>query len=518
MQKVVTPAQMKKIDTYMIEEMQIPSVILMENAATHITFHVMQQCTPEDLVLIVCGTGNNGGDGFAAARQLMTYGFEVRIALLGTPDMLTEDSYTNYRFFENTDLCTFIKTEGDLDRFFEEYYFAAVIIDAIFGTGLKREVTGLYRHAVACINASYAKVISVDIPSGVDGLTGQVLGIAVKADETVTFQYPKVGHFIYPGADYKGVLSVHAIGVDTGCEALGETDCLVCENEDKDIFVEKRARNTNKGDYGQAAIIGGSYGMAGAAMLSAGAALASGAGKTRVISCGFVVEKVQGRMPEVMANRVGNEYEWIAAPEEAVAYAESASCAIVGPGLGTNEMTAKTVYALLKTNVSKVIDADGLNILAKNISCLEEATGEIVITPHPGEMARLTRTSVEEILANPIKAAAEFAEENGLTVVLKGASTVVASSRGEIVIVPQGSPGMAKGGSGDVLSGIIGALIAQGFDEFDAAVAGTYINGLAGEDAASRKGEYAMTPSDTIESIGSIINKMLHTHTKHCHH
>lgn len=521
MQKVVTPGQMRAIDSYMINKQGIPGIVLMENAAMHITLNIMQDFSTEDPVLVVCGVGNNGGDGLAAARQLLGFGYDVHVAIIGNPENMTDDCEVNFRFFKNNpEIYTLIENRRQADKFFEKYYYATVIIDALFGTGLSRNVEGLYKNIIEHMNTAYAKVISADIPSGVDAGTGRILGTAVKAYKTVTFQYPKIGHFIYPGAGNTGELSVYAIGVDDGCPIVEDLNISVCEYDDHDLFIEKRNRNTNKGTYGEAAIIGGSYGMAGAVVLASKAVLKTGAGKTRVLSCGFVSEVIQNNVPEAMCAKIGEKYEFIdsCGIEDTLKATETATALIIGPGIGKNRQTAEVVKAVISLDKAKIIDADALNLISENEELFEMLKGEVIVTPHPKEMSRLTGISVEEILANPIKAAAELAIKKKITVLLKGASTVVADASGNIAIVPQGSAGMAKGGSGDVLSGVIGSFIAQGYEIFDAAVVGAYVCGLAGELAEKEKGEYSMTPEDTINHIGEAIKTILHEHDEHCHH
>ncbi|MBR0135020.1 MAG: NAD(P)H-hydrate dehydratase, partial [Clostridia bacterium] len=424
--------------------------------------------------------GNNGGDGLAAARILLTRGYDVICGITGEPS--TNDAYINAQFLIATgrletiaENSGFIRTSG-----------ADVIIDALFGTGLKRRPSGLYEELINDMNAHAAKVVCADIPSGVFGDTGQC-ELGVYADTTVTFQNVKTGHLVFPGREHTGKLVTAKIGADDRRDAFNKFWA-------DEIVLPPRKSNTNKGSFGKLSIIAGSKGMAGAAVLAAKAAVKAGCGLTRVGTTEFAAAVVQKSAPEATVKILGAED---IDPKEALGFTEGALA--IGPGLGTNASVKETVRVLIGLELKKVIDADALNVMAEDKAMLESLKNA-VITPHPKEFSRLSGMSMSDILSDPVKAAGEFALMYKTTVLLKGATTVVTDGK-RTVIVTAGSPAMAKGGSGDVLTGVTGALLAQGYAPFEAAYTAAYFCGRAGERAAKEKGEYSASPLDTIENL-----------------
>ncbi|MEG0784573.1 MAG: NAD(P)H-hydrate dehydratase [Christensenella sp.] len=498
----------RAVDRYMTDRMKIPGIVLMENAA-HGVYEAVRAETEPCTVIVFCGTGNNGGDGFAAARILIANGYDVRVAVLGNIGSLKGDTAKNFEFFaENDEYYTVITNKED----FEELPTAEVYVDAIFGTGLTRDIDGIYCDAVKFINEQEALVVSVDIPSGINAETGAVMGTAVKADITVTFQYPKIGHFLYPGREYSGELQVVQIGIDEGCDVSMSASVCAYESDDADMCLGERALDSNKGSYGRLLLVAGSYGMAGAAVLAARAASRVGAGLVNVASCDDVVGVLQQNVPEATCFPLASKNGMIT--EDAL-YAieklvQGKTAVAIGPGLGVNDnITALVGDVITKYDLPKVIDADGLNALAGHLEFLENKKGDIILTPHPKELSRLSGMPITQILENPVKVAMDFAVEYGVTLVLKGSTTVVADAFGNTSLMCVGSPGMAKGGSGDVLTGVIAGLLTQGKDVYEAALYGVYIAGMAGEFAAEQEGEYSMTPMDTVNFIGRAIDTML---------
>ena len=504
---VVTRGQMRKIDEYMIGVLKIPGIVLMENAALGVIGRIEKEFGGvRPSALIFCGPGNNGGDGFAVARGLLARGFDANVILTGEPGDLKGDALSNFEVLDAIGgLITLVQTADELAKAVAEKEDAGIVVDAIFGTGLTREVGGLQLEAVRAINAMDAFCVSVDIPSGISGDTGAVMGEAVRADATVTFQYPKAGHFLYPGKEYTGELTVTAIGVDEGCPALREADMRSYDSKNPGLFIERRAKNTNKGDYGRLMVIAGSVGMAGAAVLTSRAAVRTGVGLTTLGSVDYVVDVVQKSVPEVICKVLAGEIDSLTrnALYEADRYMKDKTALAVGPGITENEDTQELVNHMITTHdIVKVFDADALNVISRNVDILKEKTGDVILTPHPKEFSRLTDRAVAELLADPVRAAREFIEKYDVTLVLKGSVTVVANRERGVSLISAGSPGMAKGGSGDVLTGIISSLAAQGRDAYDAAVLGVMIGGMAGEMAAQARGEYSMTAGDTVEMIG----------------
>ncbi|MGE5494642.1 MAG: NAD(P)H-hydrate dehydratase [Burkholderiales bacterium] len=501
---VVTKQMMRDIDAYMIERMRIPSSTLMENAAFGVTEAVTKRFGVETPVIVVCGAGNNGGDGFAAARQLMAKGYAVEVYLVGEFGELKDDARRNAEFFmdrliEITDAASARANLSDL--------FGCVLIDALFGTGLSRNVTGLFAEVIDLINGSEAYIISCDIPSGIDADTGEILGAAVKADATVTFQYPKRGHFLFPGREHTGKLTVKEIGVSSGADTgnIRAVDSLK---------LEKRNADSHKGSFGKLAIVAGSQGFSGAAVMCTKAALRSGAG---LVTAGVplgIQPIISAAAPESMTYALSDESGALA--EDCLdgidSLMRSKTAAAIGPGLGTGSGAHKAVYHLLRNyDIQKVFDADALNCIADDPDVLYYREGDVVLTPHPGEFSRLCGMEIDDILHDPISAAEEFAQKYRVTLLLKGATTIVTNGK-KTALVTAGSPGMAKGGSGDVLTGVIGSLMCGGrqggMEGFPAALYGAYICGKAGEAAAAQKGVYSMTAIDTLEHIPEIMKQM----------
>jgi hydroxyethylthiazole kinase-like uncharacterized protein yjeF len=517
MNYAVTTKQMGRIDDYMINVLKIPGIVLMENASRAVVDHIMQKFAPKSLscparAVVFCGCGNNGGDGFAVARGLLSQGFDVHAILVGDEQSVAGDARTNMEFFHALGERLFLaNTPEDLKHASNAAGEADVIVDALFGTGLKRDLSGLYKEAVDIINEMCAYKVSVDIPSGISGDTGAVMGAAVRADATVTFQYPKIGHCLYPGKEYAGELKVAQIGVDKNCPVLDEVDVCIFDERSRDIGFEKRSSNTNKGDYGRLLIIAGSVGMAGAAVLASRAACRTGAGLVNLASMDYVVNVVQKSMPEIVCRILPGEMDSITknAVYEVDRFIREKNALAVGPGISENQDTQELVnHLVVNHNIVKVFDADALNVISRNMDVLLRKTGDVILTPHPKEFSRLSDMDVRQILADPIRAARDFTAKYDVTLVLKGTVTIIANRKRGITLVATGSPGMARGGSGDVLTGIIASLASQGKDAWDAAVLGVLVNGLAGKYAAEQWGEYSMSPEDTIGMIGKAISAL----------
>lgn len=434
-------------------------------------------------IAVVCGIGNNGGDGFCIADYLYCRGANVTVIIpLGKP--ATESAvhyFKKLRFIETADT-------------FDPKQNYDIIIDALFGIGFNRapdnNVTQLFEN----INSSPAIKVSIDIPSGVDCDTGEIYTSAVKADLTITFIALKPCFVLPEGSDYCGEVVVADIGV----KPVGHSYLTL----EKPVF-PKRHHNSHKGTFGTALMINGSYGMAGAAMLSAKAALRSGLGIAKCVLCDGIYSAFTCYLPEAVCLPV-KQTENGTLPDniDISVFCENCSAILFGCGVGKGENIRKILEQILKnTNLPTVIDADGINALSLGIDILKESKTPVILTPHPGEMARILRVTTAEVEQNRVKAARDFAKEYGCVVVLKGANTIIASPDGEIFFNTNGNPGMATGGSGDVLSGITVSLLAQGFSPLEAAKAAVYLHGEAGDKAALKYGERQMLPSDIIEQL-----------------
>jgi len=502
---VLYKQQMRDLDAHMSQALHIPSLLLMENAAFGITTAIYERFGTDASVIALCGTGNNGGDGFAAARQLAAKGCDVRVMLVGKPDELRGDAAINAAFFGER--ITEITDEAAAHAHLKNLN-GCVVIDALFGVGLSRDITGLYAVVISLLNDSGAYTVACDIASGIDADTGAVRSTAVRADETVTFGCVKPGHLLFPGRAYTGRLTVREIGVSDGFD-LGGMYAVT-----DSIKLTRRKADTHKGSFGRLACVAGSQGMSGAGLLCAGAALRAGAGLVTAGVPASLQSVFSARNPESLTFALdefaGSLSEHCTDGLDRLLEGKTALAA--GPGIGTGNGAAVAVRHMLgHYHIRKVVDADALNIIAQDISVLHEAVGDIVLTPHPAEFSRLCGHSRDEIQKDPLRYTHEFATKYGVTLLLKGATTIVTNGA-QTAFVTAGTPGMARGGSGDVLTGVIGGLMCGGIEGgmcgFDAAVYGAYICGKAGEAAANALGELSMTAGDTLSHIADVTKAM----------
>lgn len=520
MQLALTAGQMKNVDLYMMQTMGIPNIVLMENAARGVYEAIKSRREP-CTVHVYCGVGNNGGDGLAAARILLANGYDVYVIVAGEPDKMTPDTLTNFAVFkELKDRAKCIKHISELNDF--AIPDADVVVDALLGTGLTRRTEGLFADLIDEIN-SYedADIVSVDIPSGVQADTGAVLGNAVKADITVTFQHPKVGLYIYPGKSCVGELQIAKIGIDEGCEELRRVKIGVYDCDEPDLWIRKRRPDANKGDFGRLLLIAGSEGMAGAAVMAAQGASRAGAGLVTAAAPKEVVKILQLSAPQATCAVLPDDNGKIANKSifDIAKLIKGKTALAVGPGLGIGDGVKEITENLLcEYDITKVFDADAINALRGNQKIFNHKAGNVIITPHPAEFARIINRDVADVLAEPIILTTEFAKQYKVIVVLKGATTIIADPKGNARLVCGGSPGMAKGGSGDVLTGIIGGLAAQGKSALESALLGVIIAAAAGERAAERCGEYSMTPLDELDEIGGVMKKMESDGSHHTQH
>ena len=492
MLRTISPQDMREMELAFLRGTGYPSLLLMEHAAQVVVDAIEETIGLNKRVLFVCGGGNNGGDGCAAARLFMQSGGSADVWLLKSPSQMKGDAGVNAGLLSACGASLHV-LYGDAP---EIPAGCAAIVDALYGTGLSREIGGAALSAVRRMNESGLPVIAVDIPSGVDGATGQTLGEAVRATVTVAFHRPKHGHLLLPGRAHTGRLLVADIGILSDWD--GAQGCDVLEEEDARALLPQRSPYGHKGTFGHVLTVAGSEGMAGAACLCAGAALHSGAGLVTA-ACPFpVMMTLQANVPCAMAKVVSDGAEIAeSAREQLTALAAGKRALAIGPGLGVSEGTYAAIKPLLESDTPKVVDADALNMLARFGGHVGKNT---VLTPHPGEMARLCGTSTEEILAAPMEYAQQLAQEMGACVLLKGATTVIAMGE-DIALSATGCDGMATGGSGDVLCGMIASLLAQGMGPMDAARVGAYYHGKAGEAAQRQLGARAVTAADVMAHI-----------------
>ncbi|GAB4251096.1 NAD(P)H-hydrate dehydratase [Deferrisoma sp.] len=484
MLELLTAEEMKALDAWTIQEVGVPGPVLMETAGRGVVRALLDRFAAEagrGPVVVVCGRGNNGGDGFVVARCLKNYGLDAVAVLLGSRDRVGGDAAVHLGAFLGSGGCLVEVTEGCEAEAAARVRGAALVVDAVLGTGLRAEVQGLAARAIGWMNEAPAPVVSVDIPSGVDSDTGAVRGAAVRADLTVTFAWPKRGHFLFPGAGLRGELAVVDIGIPrSGVGRVGPEVALI-DPEDLAGLV-CRPPDAHKGTLGHVWVVGGSRGKTGAPGLAAVGALRAGAGLATVASPGGL--GIEARLPlEVMTHPVDEGPDWPAGAWETLA-GEPADAWVVGPGLGTGENAGRLVGALLERAESPcVVDADALNLLAA--AGTPRLGPDRVLTPHPGEAARLLGRSTAEVQADRVGAAKALVERTGAVVVLKGAGTLVAAPGERVWLVAAGNPGMATAGTGDVLAGVIGALLARGLAPSDAARLGAWVHAAAGDAAAA---------------------------------
>lgn len=487
MLRTISPQDMQEMERAFLEGTGYPSILLMEHAAQAVVRELERLVAPGSRVLFVCGGGNNGGDGAAAARLWMQCGGRADVWLLKNPSQMRGDAGVN--------ACLLNACGAALNVLYSEAppipQGCAAIVDALYGTGLSRALSGAALSAVQRMNESALPVVAVDIPSGIDGASGRALGEAVHARVTVTFHRAKHGHMLFPGRALTGRLVVADIGILPDWDGAQGIDVL--EEADARALLPARPRDGHKGTFGHVLCVAGSEGMAGAAVLCVQGALRAGAGLVTA-ACPFpVLTSVQAQAPCAMV-RVISDGATLGADAAAALdeLAKGKRALAIGPGLGREEGTWQAIEPLVSGDLPKVVDADALYLLARYGGRVGKNT---VLTPHPGEIARLCGAKVEQVLASPVEYAQQLTADMGACVLLKGATTVIAKGE-DVSMNVTGCDGMGTGGSGDVLTGVISALLAQGMAAMDAARVGAFYHGRAGEAAQAALGARAVTALD----------------------
>ena len=504
---------MREIDRRATAEYGLPSLLLMENAGLEVCEAAARMLSGVEgrPILVVSGKGNNGGDGFVAARHLTDAGADVTIAIAADVDQIKGDARTNLEIvFRMGIRCLEIYEVSDLRDPMDS---CDLIIDALLGTGIKGAVTGLAAEIIGAINASGKPVLAVDLPSGVNADTGELAGPCIDAIETVTLALPKLGVVSCPAAKYAGYLTVGDIGVpDALVEKMDLKLDLITDDMVRDLL-PAREPDAHKGTYGHLAVFAGSVGMTGAACLSSEAAARVGAGLV-TLGCPWSLNDIlEVKLTEAMTVPLpetgtrGLARDAVDASRDLLKRCNSVA---VGPGLGRDPDTVRFVHAILpKLDHPMVIDADGLNAVAENTEIFSQLRARAVITPHPGEMSRLTGTETAVIQSDRLMAAREAAAKFGVVVVLKGAGTVIAAPDGRAFVNLTGNAGMASGGMGDVLTGAIGGFLAQGLSALDAAICGVYLHGIAGDLAAEDLGVAGLLASDLLPRLPMAIREVV---------
>jgi NAD(P)H-hydrate epimerase len=528
--KVVTAAEMKNIDKETIKNYGIPVSVLMERAGLAVAVKI-RELIGRRKVIVLAGGGNNGGDGLVVARNLFNWGWNVKVLMMSKKDRLSPDCLRQYNIAKKFGVPVEFRTgltTGDIH--------GALVVDALLGTGINKPVASPMSDVLAYLNRSDVKVISVDIPSGISSDNGQIMGEAVRADYTVTFGLPKIGHLLHPGAEYAGDLFVEDIGFPESLLNAEKLKTETIELADAAMLLPERPAYSHKGDYGHVLIVAGSRGKTGAAMLTAKACLRSGAGMVTIGVPESLADIFQGRVTEEMVLPLPDTGKGMLSSHALDTIlglvTEKIDAIGIGPGIGVSDDTKRLLSELVRRSpVPIVIDADGINSLstmkgggkgAKDI--LSSARSPLILTPHPGEMSRLlaerektyqisfaksaTGGISREIERDRINIASSFSKETGVCLVLKGAPTVISGPEGRTFINTTGNPGMATAGSGDVLTGILASLLGQGLTSLSASSLGVFLHGLAGDIAAEKKVMHSIIASDITEMLPEAFSRL----------
>ncbi len=517
MKYAVTGSEMKTCDRNTSEYYGVPTQVLMERASLKVVEHILEwikrrNCSRKYKALVLCGVGNNGGDGACIGRLLRQAGVHVNVCVVGNytkcSDLLLKQIDILKKYGVNTDTFSHIRDTKSPAQF-------DIIVDAMFGIGLSRPVTGDYAEAISfCNNCKEERqsdllVISVDIPSGINTDNGKVMQCAIKADETVTFNFAKLGQLFYPGCEYTGTLHIDDVGITADSFLGKEPNCFYFDEPVKELIPQRRM-DSNKGTNGKVLVIAGSRDISGACLLTANACLKTGAGMVRVFTASENAEIIKMNLPEAMVDIYSEEKDITNKLQMLMDWATSV---VLGPGIGTENIAHFLVGRVLEAcDKDLILDADALNIIASDDDLMKKA-GEyarngkrLILTPHMGEFARLYKSSIGDCKDNILAYSKELANRLHCTVVCKDARTVVADSVGKkIYINMSGNDGMATSGSGDVLSGITGAMLSHKLPSFETACNSVYLHGLSGDNAAIEKGKSNMTATDIINHIGDLL-------------
>ncbi len=509
--KACFASQMRAVDEAASETGGIPSIVLMENAAIACVDELKKDfgALTRKRIAVFCGKGNNGGDGFAAARHLHNMGAEVSVYLV-CGNEFKGDAKINFDIIKKMNVN--IDVVSDTENLKYIIRSNDIIIDAIYGTGIHGTVGGISYDVINEINENSKYTLAVDVPSGINSDSGEICGICIKADKTVTFAAYKVGMLMFPAADYTGKVSVKDISIPDYIIEGQNININVTDDKFVRANFPARENNSQKGDYGKVLVIAGSVGMTGAAYLSSQSAVIAGSGLVTLALPKCLNGAMEAKTTEVMTLPVADINGHISddASEEILERIDKADAVLIGPGLGRSSDAARVLKNVLSSSkVPVIVDADGINAVAKNMDMLSDCTCPVIFTPHTVEMARLTGLDKDYIEENRLVVSKEFAEEYGVTVILKGHHTIVTASDGEQYINITGNPGLATGGSGDVLAGITASLAARGINESAAAAMAVYIHGKAGDMAKDKYGMESVTASHVMESIPDALRQIL---------
>lgn len=507
--KVVTESQMREMDRVAIQERGVPSLALMERAGQAVANLVAERYRPRR-VAICAGKGNNAGDGFVAARILSQRGVAVDLFLAAPPDELRGDAQINFSALP-AKVRHFRDLEADHLRSLGPE--ADAVVDALLGTGIKGQVTGSFATMIEAINALGRPVVAVDVPSGLSPENLEARGPCVRADVTVTLGFPKLSLVTYPGVSFVGELVVADIGLPADLPETFGIRLNLLGAEEVRALVPGRPPDGHKGTFGHLLVVAGAFGMGGAAAMVGQAALRSGVGLVTVATHEKNLPGIEAHLLSALKKPLTSKKRWVldlTAFDQLEPVLDGFDAVALGPGLGQDPATQRLILALIdRIRSPLVLDADGLNALAKEPDRIAARAAPTVLTPHPKEMERISGRPVGEIQTDRVGAAQACAERWGVTVVLKGARTVIAAPTGEAWINPTGNSGLAKGGSGDLLTGLIGGLLAQGLAPTAAALLGVYWHGLAADVVARSHPQQVMIPDDVAGALGEALRQLV---------
>ncbi len=520
--KILTAEQMKKIDSKAVSDYHIAGGILMENAGIK---SVLAMCemfpdVHKKNILVVCGPGNNGGDGFVIARHLFNLGCQISVVTAAPVNKYKGDAADNLKILSAMGMGVYeLHSESSIYEVMNMANFSDIIVDAIFGTGLSKKIEGLYLALINGLNSVPAPKFAIDIPSGIDGSTGLIMGAAIKASATVTFETPKIGHILDPGSQYIGKLFVADISIPKSLFAGNEFKLNLITEEFVAKKIIKRSPVSNKGDFGRALIIGGSRLYSGAPKIAARALLRCGAGLSFMMVPDVILNQVQTEFCDVISMGLKSTVEGaidscVENIDSVLQFIETNRINAVAAGMGMSNSPAACDFMaelLAEIKIPVCLDADGLMALKKHrAKILMNRNLKLIVTPHPKELSRLLDISVEEILMNRIKICEDFSKTFRTVTLLKGHRTIICNEASDVYINSSGNPAMAKGGMGDALAGIIAGFISGGaMDPFTAAVTAAYIHGKAGDLAAASLFEYSMTTDDLILKLSDAMRSIL---------
>jgi NAD(P)H-hydrate epimerase len=508
--KIANINQMQNIDRRAIEIYGIPSITLMENAGIAATSHIvrfLKENPKFNRLSIICGKGNNGGDGFVIARHLsLILALDaLRIFLIGKEKDLRNDSLINFKILKKMGLEIFeLANIENLSVFKKEIKESDIIIDAIFGTGLSKNIEGLEKDIILYVNDLKKYVFAIDISSGINGNTGYKMNCAINANQTITLCLPKIGHFIGDGADSTGRLYIHDISIPKTCIDDEKINLELITEEFVNTISKKRKNESHKGTYGHLLIVAGSKGKFGATKLASLAALRAGCGLVTLACPESIFKTIQKDSFEWMTEALPDNDGILSknSINKIIKLMDKCDALVIGPGISVTGETIDLIQLVIK-NIKKpiCIDADGINAIAQKISMLENNHGNLSLTPHPGEFSRLINKPTSEILKNRIQEVENFITHYNISLVLKGYHSIIARNSGNIFINSTGNSGMATAGMGDVLSGMIGSLLAQKYKNIEALIIATYVHGLAGDIGSSKLGKISLIARDLIKYI-----------------